>query len=148
MELDPNFVECIKSFHGRDVRFLVVGGYAVAFHGHPRYTSDLDLWLWVDQTNAERVIAALEDFGFGELGLRESDFLDENRVVQLGYPPVRVDLLTSLDGVDFTGCHERRVEADLGGVTVPFISLDDLLANKRSSGRHQDLADLEALDQD
>jgi hypothetical protein len=146
MHLDREFSEFIASLQAHDVRFLVVGGYAVALHGHPRYTADLDLWLLVDPQNASRVLAALHDFGFGSLGLTVDDFLHPHRVVQLGYPPLRIDLLTSLDGVDFPDCYARRVEVDLDGLTVPFLALDDLRRNKRASGRPQDRADLAALE--
>jgi hypothetical protein len=122
MRLDPDFSEFIECCVRRDVRFLVVGGYALAAHGHPRFTKDLDVWLWVDQENARRLVAALDDFGFSSLGLTERDFIEPGTVVQLGHPPKRIDLLTSIDGVDFDEC-----------------------SAKRSSGRLQDLADAEAL---
>lgn len=145
MELDPNFLEFIELLDEHEARFLVVGGYAVALHGHPRYTADLDVWVWLDADNAEAVLAALRDFGFGDTDLAPEDFLQEDQVVQLGYPPLRIDLLTSLDGVAFEECHGRRVIVEIGGVDVPFIDLDDLRRNKRAAGRYQDLADLEAL---
>lgn len=148
MELDPNFSEFIGYLRARDVRFLVVGGYAVAIHGHPRYTADLDVWLLAEAGNAGAVVDALGDFGFGELGLTVEDFLLERRVIQLGYPPLRIDLLTSIDGVRFAEAYERRVEIELGDVSVPFLSLEDLRRNKRATGRTQDLADLEALEGD
>ncbi|MEX0658907.1 MAG: DUF6036 family nucleotidyltransferase [Egibacteraceae bacterium] len=148
MELDHNFSEFIASLRVHDVRFLVVGGYAVAFHGHPRYTGDLDVWLLVDDANARAVLAALEDFGFGDVGLTVEDFSTPGRVVQLGYPPLRIDLLTSIDGVDFAEAYDRRIEAALSRVSVPFISLEDLRRNKAASGRWQDRADLEALGDD
>jgi hypothetical protein len=145
MDLDPNFLEFIELLDEHDARFLVVGGYAVALHGHPRYTADLDVWVWLDQNNADAVMAALHGFGFGDTDLAREDVLQEDRVVQLGYPPLRIDLLTSLDGVEFADCYERRVIIDVQGVEVPFIGLEDLRRNKRAAGRHQDLADLEAL---
>lgn len=147
MHLDPNFLEFIGLLNEHDVRFLVVGGYAVALHGHPRYTADLDVWVWIDPDNADAVLAALDDFGFGEVGLTQDDFLRPEHVVQLGYPPLRIDVLTSLDGVEFDSTHEHRVEVVVDGVPVPFIGLEDLRRNKRAMGRHQDLADLEALDE-
>lgn len=146
MELDPNFSEFIACLRARDTRFLIVGGYAVAVHGHPRYTADLDVWLGTDETNARAVLDALGDLGFGEMDLTIDDFVAEGHVVQLGYPPVRIDLLTSIDGVAFVDAYDRRVEVELGGVLVPFLSLSDLRRNKQATGRAQDLADLEALD--
>lgn len=146
MELDPNFAEFIESLHAHDARFLIVGGYAVAFHGHPRFTADLDVWILVDEENAQAVVDALADFGFADAGLTVDDFLAPDRVVQLGYPPLRIDLMTAIDGVRFDEAYGRREVVELDGVEVPFISLDDLRANKRASGRKQDLADLEALE--
>lgn len=147
MELDPNFLEFIELLDKHEAQFLVVGGYAVALHGHPRYTADLDVWIWAAPANAEAILAALRDFGFADTGLTREDFLHEDQVVQLGYPPLRIDLLTSLDGVAFEECYERRVRVEISGVEIQFISLEDLRRNKRAAGRHQDLADLEALDE-
>lgn len=146
MRLDPDFNEFIALLLDHEVAFLVVGGYAVAAHGHPRYTGDLDLWILVDRTNAERLIGVLKAFGFGSLGLSADDFLVRDQVVQLGREPIRIDLLTGLDGVQFDECASRSVNVDVDGMNVPFISRADLLANKRASGRAQDLADIEALD--
>jgi hypothetical protein len=148
MNLDPNFSEFIASLHAHEVRFLIVGGYAVGMHGHPRYTADLDIWLRADEANARALLGVLEDFGFADLELAIYDFLTPEHVVQLGYPPLRIDLLTSIDGVDFVEAYERRVEVLLGDLTVPVISLDDLRRNKQATGRTQDLADLEALADD
>lgn len=145
MELDRDLSEFIECCVAREVRFLVVGGYAVAAHGHPRYTKDLDVWVWIDVGNARRLILALADFGFAALGLTEDDFTQPGLVVQLGHPPKRIDLLTSIDGVEFEACWGDHVDIDVGGVTIPVIDLDSLLANKRASGRLQDLADAEAL---
>ena len=147
MEFDRDFKEFLACLAARDVRFLVVGGYAVAVHGHPRYTGDLDLWVWTGAANAESLLTALDDFGFGSVGLVANDFTEPGRVVQLGYPPVRIDLLTSIDGVEFEGCFDRRVEIVVDGLKVPFIALEDLRRNKASSGRPQDIADLAALDE-
>jgi hypothetical protein len=147
MELDPDFNEFIASCVAHDVRFLIVGGYAVAAHGHPRFTKDLDVWVWLDTQNANRLVSALEDFGFGSLGLTPADFLEEGTVIQLGYPPKRIDILTQVDGVHFDACWERRVEVGVGGQRVPFISADDLVANKKASGRLQDLADVAAIEE-
>lgn len=122
-----------------------MGGYAVAAHGHPRYTADLNIWVWTAAENAAGLLEALTDFGFGAVDLVAADFTEPGRVVQLGYPPVRIDLLTSIDGVEFEECFDRRVDVDLDGLTVPFIGLDDLRRNKAASGRPQDLADLDGL---
>src|SRR5262245_316134 len=104
MELNRDFSEFIASCAAHDVRFMIVGGYAVAAHFRPRFTKDLDVWVWVDEQNANRLVAALEDFGFGSLGLTPADFLEEGVVVQLGYPPHRIDIFTQVDGVEFGPC--------------------------------------------
>jgi hypothetical protein len=145
VQLDPDFRDFVELFVANDVRFLIVGGYAVAAHGLPRYTGDLDAWVWVSSENASRVLRSLESFGFSGLGLAEDDFSQPDRVVQLGYPPYRIDILTSIEGVEFDEAWTRRIVLDLDGVFVPFIGRDDLLTNKRVAGRPQDLADVERL---
>jgi len=147
MELNRDFSEFIASCVAHDVRFMIVGGYAVAAHGHPRFTKDLDVWVWVDEHNANRLVAALDDFGFGSLGLTATDFLEEGMVVQLGYPPKRIDIITQVDGVEFGPCWERHIDVEIGDQRVPFISVEDLLTNKKASGRPQDLADAAAIEQ-
>jgi hypothetical protein len=146
MELNRDFSEFIASCAAHNVRFLIVGGYAVAAHGHPRFTKDLDVWVRVDPGNANRLVSALADFGFGSLGLTSADFVEEGVVVQLGYPPQRIDILTGVDGVQFDSCWDRRIAVEIGGQVVPFISVGDLIANKKASGRPQDLADVAALE--
>ncbi len=141
MELNPDFQEFLRSFVDHDVRFLIVGGYALAAHGHPRYTKDLDVWVWTDPSNALRVVAALEEFGFGGLGLTATDFEEPDVVVQLGREPQRIDILTFATGLDFDEAYEHRVLVDVGGLPVPFVSVDDLRANKLATGRLRDLAD-------
>jgi hypothetical protein len=143
--LNPDFKEFIQSFNDNRVLYLVVGGYAVALHGHPHYTKDMDVWVELDPDNAASIVKALDQFGFGSLGLRESDFLVPDQIIQLGYPPSRIDILTTLPGVDFAGCYASRIGVEVDGVRVNFIDLDNLKKNKRASGRHQDLADLENL---
>ncbi len=145
MELDRDFSEFIACCVARDVRFLIVGGYALAAHGHPRFTKDLDVWIWLDPDNAARLIRALDDFGFGSLGLDPADFTAPDVVVQLGHAPKRIDLLTSIDGVTFDECWPDHIVVNIGGLAVPFIDIDHLVLNKRASGRLQDLADAEAL---
>jgi len=147
MQLDPDFREFIECCLAREVEFLIVGGYAMAAHGHPRYTKDLDVWLLVDPTNAQRLLDALDDFGFGSVGLTANDFTAPGQVVQLGYPPKRIDLLTSIDGVDFSRCFAERVDVAVHGLDqpVPFIDAANLERNKLAAARPQDLADVDAL---
>jgi hypothetical protein len=146
MILVKDFKEFVESLNANEVRYLVTGGYAVALHGHPRYTKDLDIWVDLTPENAERIVAALKDFGFGSLELAAADFVEPDQIVQLGYPPNRIDLITSLPGVDFDSCFERRVSVDVGGVTAAFIDRDDLIRNKLASARPQDLADVQNLE--
>lgn len=145
MILSPDFKEFIQSLNDNNVRYLVVGGYAVALHGHPRYTKDLDIWFWLDQGNASLIVAALDQFGFGSLGLQPDDFMVADQIIQLGYPPNRIDMLTTVPGVEFEECYANRVIVELDGTDVNFIDLENLKKNKRASGRYQDLADLENL---
>ncbi|MCE9620919.1 MAG: hypothetical protein K8R99_01090 [Actinomycetia bacterium] len=145
MELNPDFKEFLQSFAAHEVRFLIVGGYALAAHGHPRYTKDLDVWVWTDPTNTSRVVAALEEFGFGGLGLTPADFEEPDVVVQLGREPKRIDILTFATGLSFELAYEHRVMVRVGDQSVPFISVDDLRANKLASGRPRDLADVADL---
>jgi hypothetical protein len=144
--LNRDFKEFVASFNAHAVDYLVVGGYALAAHGRPRYTGDIDLWIRPTPDNAERVLAAMADFGFAALNVSTADLVQPGNVIQLGYPPRRIDLLTSIDGVDFAACHARRQVLSVDGVDLPIIGLVDFKANKRASGRTQDLADLEALD--
>lgn len=146
MVLNQDFKEFVKSLNANQVRYLIVGGYALGFHGHPRYTKDLDVWIEMAPENAANVVAALEAFGFGSLGLKAADFLVPDQIIQLGYPPNRIDLLTTLPGVDFPQCYASRVQIEVESISVSFIDLDNLKKNKKASGRHQDLADLESLE--
>jgi hypothetical protein len=144
--LNPDFKEFVQSLNANQVHYLVVGGYAVALHGHPRYTKDMDVWIELSSENAAKVVTALDPFGFGSLGLQAADFLVPEQIIHLGYPPNRIDLLTTLASVDFRDCYVARVVVDVEGVSVTFIDLDSLRKNKKASGRFQDLADLENLE--
>ena len=146
--LSRDFKEFVELLESGSVEYLIVGGYALAAHGHPRYTGDLDIWLRITPDNIDRVLHALDSFGFGSLGLKVSDFEQPQTVIQLGYPPGRIDLLTGVDGVDFDDCYARRMTVELAGLHLPFIGLEDFKANKKASGRLQDLADLESLRDD
>ncbi|MBI5651210.1 MAG: hypothetical protein HZC40_12310 [Chloroflexi bacterium] len=135
----------MKSLNASRVRYLVVGGYAVAFHGHPRYTKDLDVWIESSPQNAARVVKALQHFGFGSLGLTQSDFSAPDQIIQLGNPPNRIDVLTSLAGVEFAQCYAARVRVIVEGIRVNVIDARHLKKNKRVAGRPQDLADVASL---
>jgi hypothetical protein len=144
--LDEDLRELLALLTAHRAEFLVVGGHAVAFHGYPRYTEDLDLFVRAESANADRIVAALVEFGFGDIGLTAADFVADDRVVQLGRAPNRVDLITRLWGVDFDRAWARRVDGTIDQVPVPFLSRDDLIANKRATARPQDLADAAALE--
>lgn len=146
MNLDRDFKEFLESFVARDVRFLIVGGYAVAAHGLPRATGDMDAWISVDPANAQRIVDALEDFGFGSLGVRATDFTRPDVVIQLGFPPHRIDIMTGIEGVDFESAWNRRLVVVVDGMEIGFIGREDLIANKRALGRPQDLADVARLE--
>ncbi|MCY7382650.1 MAG: hypothetical protein LH628_08745 [Microcoleus sp. CAN_BIN18] len=143
--LNQDFKEFIQFLNDNHVQYLVVGGYAVAIHGHPRYTKDIDIWIETSLDNANNLLQALEQFGFSSLGLQTQDFLTPDQIIQLGYPPNRIDLLTNIDGVIFEDCYPFRLEVFIDDVVVTFIDLDNLKKNKKASGRLQDLADLENL---
>ena len=135
----------IQLLNDNQVNYLVIGGYAVAVHGHPRYTKDIDIWIEISEENSQKIITALTEFGFGSLGLTAQDFQEPHQIIQLGYPPNRIDLITSPDGIDFQTCYVSKIEVILDDITVKFIDLDNLKKNKLASGRFQDLADLENL---
>jgi predicted nucleotidyltransferase len=145
MQLDRDFKEFVSLLNAHNVRYLIVGGYAVAAHGLPRYTGDFDTWIWLSKENAKKVLDVLEEFGFGGLAITEEDFSRENSVVQLGQPPHRIDLLTSISGVSFEDAWLRRLDIDIDGEVVGFIGREDLITNKREVGRPQDLADVARL---
>jgi hypothetical protein len=143
--LSKEFKEFIELLNVHSVRYLVVGGYAVAFHGYPRYTKDLDVWIEISPENADNIIKALEEFGFGSLGIKPDDFLEGDQIIQLGYPPNRIDILTTLKKIKFEDCYKERIEIIIQGVKINFIDLENLKQNKRATGRPQDLADAENL---
>lgn len=140
-----DFREFLKLLNSHQVRYLVVGGYAVAYHGYPRATVDLDIWIARDETNAAHVTHALEEFGFDPEDLSPGLFMEPNRVIRMGVPPLRLEIITSASGVEFEACYADRVRADVDGIEIPIISLHHLKINKRAVGRHMDLNDLEHL---
>jgi hypothetical protein len=144
--LSKDFKEFIGLLNEHNVRYLLVGGYAVAFHGHPRYTKDLDVWIELSQENAGKIMEALAEFGFGSLDLQASDFVEKEQIIELGYPPNRIDILTTLTGLRFDDCYDQRVEVEIQGVHMDFIDIENLKKNKRATGRPQDLADAENLE--
>jgi len=145
MVLNKDFREFIELLNDHNVKYLVVGGYAVAFYGHPRYTKDLDVWIWLEKENAQKIIDVLQDFGFASLQFSKEDFLNPDNIIQLGQPPNRIDILTGLSGVNFEDCYKMKNVITITDLEVNFIDLENLKKNKKASGRFQDLADLENL---
>jgi hypothetical protein len=145
IELPPDFSEFLRLLNAHGVEYLLVGGYAVAIHGYPRATVDMDVWVAMQQANAQRIVAALDEFGFALPELTAELFLGPERIVRMGAAPTRIEILTSIDGVDFDQCRRRSVSIELDGISVPVIGLADLRANKRAAGRTKDLLDLENL---
>jgi hypothetical protein len=140
-----DFEDLLAYFNARHVKALVVGGHALAFHGHPRYTKDLDVFVEPTPANADLVIDALTDFGFGAVGLTRDDFSSPGKIVQLGIAPNRIDVMTAIDGVSFEEAWEGRVTGTFGRVPVAFLGRAQFLKNKRAAGRPQDLADIDAI---
>ncbi|MBV5260859.1 hypothetical protein FLX56_20795 [Synechococcus moorigangaii CMS01] len=143
--LNQDFREFIQLLNDNQVKYLVVGGYAVAIHGHPRYTKDIDIWVEMSEENSRKLIMVLDQFGFGSLGITDEDFQTPDQIIQLGYPPSRINLITTPDGVNFNNCYQSKVEVSIDNMMIDFIDLENLRKNKLASGRLQDLADLENL---
>ena len=146
MILNQDFKEFIQLLNEHKVEYLIVGGYALAFHGYPRFTQDIDFWIWTDGENATRIITVLGKFGFNSLNLQEEDFLNEENIIQLGYPPNRIDIINQIDGVAFKDAFENREVFKNEQMVMNFIGIEQLIQNKKASGRLQDLADLEILE--
>ena len=147
--MNDDFLDLLGALRDADVRFLVVGAHAVAAHGVPRATGDLDVWVQADAVNAQRIWRALAAFGapVEELGIAVEDFAAAGNVVQFGQPPRRIDVLTSIDGVDFASAWNRRVVTAIDGCATPVLAYDDLLRNKRATGRPKDVQDVTMLEQ-
>jgi len=140
-----DFKEFIELLIKNKAEYLIVGGYAVGIHGHPRYTGDLDIWLNPTLQNAALILKSVNEFGFSSFNLRSEDFTKPGNVIQLGYPPLRIDLLTEIDGVAFSECFENRKEVKIDNLKVNFIGYADLLKNKKESGRPRDIDDIDNL---
>lgn len=145
MNLEKDLREFIELLNALDVRYMVVGAFALAYHGHPRYTGDIDLFIERTAENADRLMQVIQKFGFGDLDLSVDDFLQEDQVIQLGISPNRIDLLTSLSGISFQEAWATREYGEIDGLNVPFISKEMFKRNKKATGRTRDLADLEQL---
>ena len=140
-----DFKEFIELLIKNKAEYLIVGGYAVGIHGHPRYTGDLDIWLNPTPQNAEMILKSVNEFGFSSYKLNTEDFTKPGNIIQLGYPPLRIDLLTEIDGVTFEECYKNRKEVVIEDLVVNFIGYQDLLKNKKESGRPRDIDDIDNL---
>lgn len=145
IEFHPDFKDFLKLLNSSGVEYLVVGGYAVGIHGYPRATGDMDIWIAVDTSNARKAATVLREFGMPEDLVTEALFLEKDKVIRMGVPPVRIEVITGASGVNFSECYSRREVVEIDGVHVNFICLEDLKMNKKASGRHKDLEDLEHL---
>ncbi len=145
IHLPSDFKEFLQLLNSMRVEYLLIGGYAVGYHGYPRATADMDIWIAIRRGNAKKIVAALKEFGFDVPELSVELFLKENQIIRMGVPPVKIDIATTISGVTFAECYAERVVDVLDGVKVNIISLRHLKANKKASGRHKDLNDLENL---
>ena len=143
--LSQDFKEFVALLNENKVEYLIVGGYAVGMHGYPRYTGDLDIWINATLENARRVVKVLAEFGFASFGLTEEDFIKPGNVIQMGYPPFRIDLLTKIDGVEFEECYKNRLIVQTDNLSLQVIGIDELKVNKEATGRLKDAEDLRNL---
>ena len=146
MEAHPDFKDLLALLNGHEVEYIIVGAYALAFHGAPRFTGDIDIYVNPTKENASRIVSALSSFGFGTFGLTPEDFQKPDQVIQLGVPPVRIDLITSITGVSWAQASAGKVSGNYGDIPVSFLGRAQYIANKKATGRTKDLADIEALE--
>lgn len=142
MRVEKDFKEFIELLNKSGVKYLVIGGFAFAFYAKPRFTKDIDFFVEPSDDNSKKIVTVLKQFGFGSTGLTEVDFQKPGQVIQLGYPPMRIDIVTSVSGVEFGDAWDNRVEGKYGDIACFFISREDLIKNKQASGRPQDTADV------
>jgi len=145
MDTQQDFKELLELFNEHKVEYIIVGAYALAYHGAPRFTGDMDIFVKPSVENAKKIVSGLSGFGFGSLNLTVEDFQTPNSVIQLGVPPVRIDIITSLTGVTWKEADQGKVEGLYGNIPVPFLGKKQFIANKRAIGRTKDLSDIEAL---
>ena len=140
-----DFREFLRLLNKHRVKYLVIGGYAVGYHGYPRYTGDIDIFVAISPKNGASMVKVFSEFGFADDDLTPEFFCDYGQVIRLGREPMKLEIVNKIDGVTFAECYARRVRARFEQLAVNFIAFDDLLKNKRASGRHKDLQDLEVL---
>jgi hypothetical protein len=145
IRLPPDFKDFLRLLNEEQVEYLLVGGYAVGFHGYPRMTKDLDVWVAISPENAARLVRVLQRFGFSLKSLSTEPFLNERKVLKIGIEPLRIDIITSIPGVQFSGCYVNKIDYLFDGIHINLINLEDLKTSKRVCGRRQDLKDLDEL---
>lgn len=145
MIAEKDFLDFLKLLNQHRVTYLLIGGYAMAAHDEPRYTKDLDIWVKREEANAERVIDAINGFGFKSLNLTREDFLTNTQFIQLGVAPIRIDITSEVSGITFDEAFSKRIIVELDNIVIPVIGIEELIKNKMASGRMQDLADAEKL---
>jgi hypothetical protein len=145
IHLPPDFKDFLQLLNSHQVEYLLIGSYAVGYHGYPRATGDMDIWIAIHPQNAEKVVAALREFGFDLPELQVEMFLEEKQVIRIGTPPLKIDITTSISGVSFAECYAERIVETFDGIPVNVINLNHLKTNKKASGRLQDLTDLQNL---
>ncbi|HRQ22194.1 MAG TPA: hypothetical protein PLF42_02095 [Anaerolineales bacterium] len=145
LRLPPDFKEFLKLLKEHDVQYLLIGGYAVGYHGYPRATDDLDIWVAVHPDNAEKLVSVFKAFGLDDPNLTPELFLQKPKIIRMGFPPMRLEIATSISGVEFNECYQARIVDRLDGIEVNLIDLENLKKNKKASGRTKDIADLENL---
>lgn len=143
--LPPDFREFLRSLNDHGVKYLLIGGYAVGYHGYPRATNDIDVWIELSKENAVRIAAALRYFGFDMPEIQPALFQTKKKIIRMGVPPVQIEICMEISGVEFTDCYRRKIAGTIDDIDIPIISLEDLKKNKKASGRYKDLADLDYL---
>ncbi|MBI2429395.1 MAG: hypothetical protein HYV29_11490 [Ignavibacteriales bacterium] len=144
-QLPSDFKEFLQLLNFHKIEYLLIGGYAVGYYGYPRATGDIDIWIAISPANAKKISQALTDFGFTLDAATQESFLQENKVIRMGIPPMRIEILTTISGVTFDECYREKNIVEIDGVMVSLIQLKHLKKNKKASGRHKDLNDLENL---
>ncbi len=145
MQIPKDFKEFLQLLNSKKIEYLVVGGYAVIYHGYLRSTGDMDIWIAISKENAGKTVEALQEFGFNQPDIKEDLFLEEKSNIRIGIPPLQIEILTTIDGVEFSRCYQNRNVINIDGIEVNIISREDLKTNKKASGRHRDLDDVEHL---
>ncbi len=146
MTLAKDFEDFVALLNKHGVEYMVVGGYALAFHGKPRHTGDLDIWINISAQNAEKLLIVIQEFGLASLGLEKTDFLNSGYITQIGYPPLRIDILNNIDGLEFKEAFKNKETIDVDGLLINYIGLHDFITNKKASGRSQDLTDIKEIE--